>query len=106
VNRAWPPIESAPRRRCPPHHQNRGDRVQPRSAKDVLAAALLGVDLGAFDREIVEWLAAWDTPTVATVVSLLHRTRQAGRDERPPGTPSSDPYPGTSNPGGRSTDRE
>jgi hypothetical protein len=44
------------------------------------------VDLGAFDREIVEWLAAWDTPTVATVVSLLHRTRQAGRDERPRGS--------------------
>jgi hypothetical protein len=83
VNRAWPPIESAPRRLCPPHDQDCGDGEQPRSARDVLAAALLGVDLGAFDREIVEWLAAWDTPTVATVVSLLYRTRQAGRDERP-----------------------
>jgi hypothetical protein len=58
----------------------------PRSARDALGEALRGVDLGAFDREIVEWLAAWDTPTVATVVSLLHRTRQAGRDERPRGS--------------------
>jgi len=105
VNRAWPPIESAPRRLCPPYDPDRGDGEQHRSARDVLAAALLGVDLGAFDREIVEWLAAWDTPTVATVVSLLHRTRQAGRDERPRGTPSSDPYPATSNPGGRGTER-
>jgi hypothetical protein len=52
-----------------------------RSARDALTEALRGVDLGAFDREIVEWLAAWDT--LATVMSLLHRTRKAGRDERP-----------------------
>jgi hypothetical protein len=87
VNQPWPPIESAPRRLYPPYDQDCLDAEQPRSARDVLAAALLSVDLGAFDREIVEWFAAWDTPTVATVVSLLHRTRQAGRDEPPQDTP-------------------
>jgi hypothetical protein len=83
VNRPWPPIESAPRRLYPPNDQRCPEGEHPNSARAVLEEALLGVDLGAFDREIVEWLAAWDTPTVATVVSLLHRTRQADRDEWP-----------------------
>jgi hypothetical protein len=83
VNGPWPTIESAPRRLYPPYDQPCPEGEHPRSARAVLEEALLGVDLGAFDREIVEWLAAWDTPTVATVVSLLHRARQAGRDERP-----------------------
>jgi hypothetical protein len=37
----------------------------PRSARDALGEALRGVDLGAFDREIVEWLAATGAPVRA-----------------------------------------
>jgi hypothetical protein len=69
VNRAWPPIESAPRRLYPPYDQDRGDGEQPRSARDVLAAALLGVELGAFDREIVA-CSPPGTPRPVTNVSL------------------------------------
>ncbi|MET7601364.1 hypothetical protein ABZS96_02305 [Streptomyces avermitilis] len=33
-----------------------------------------GVEMGAYDRRIVEWLAGWDSPTVATIASLIRRT--------------------------------
>lgn len=38
---------------------------------------LLGVVLGAYDQRMIRWLAGWDTPTVGTIVSLLHRARAA-----------------------------
>jgi hypothetical protein len=41
---------------------------------------LQGVELGAYDRQMIEWMAGWDTPTVAVVVSLLHRAREAGEE--------------------------
>lgn len=44
-------------------------------------AALLdpldGIELGAYDRRMLDWLAGWDIPTVAAIASLLHRTRHA-----------------------------
>lgn len=51
---------------------NRLDRL------NALREALAGVELGAHDRGILDWLAGWDIPTVGTVVSLLHRARIAG----------------------------
>jgi hypothetical protein len=42
-----------------------------------LLAALGGVQLGACDEHIVHWLAGWDVPVVATIVSLLWRARHA-----------------------------
>jgi hypothetical protein len=52
-------------------------------------AALDGVPLGADDERILHWLAGWDVPTVATVVSLLRRTHHtaAGQDCRGGGEP-------------------
>ncbi|MFG2145526.1 hypothetical protein ACGFRG_15185 [Streptomyces sp. NPDC048696] len=44
----------------------------------VLAEAFAGVELGAYDRRIIEWLAGWDSPTVATIASLVLRARKAG----------------------------
>jgi hypothetical protein len=45
-------------------------------------AALLepldGVELGAYDRRIVHWLADWDVSTVGTIASLFYRAREAG----------------------------
>lgn len=32
-----------------------------------------GVELGAYDHRIVDWLAGWDYPTVATIASLIRR---------------------------------
>ena len=34
--------------------------------------ALTGVELGAYDRRILEWLKGWDQPTIA---SLIQRAR-------------------------------
>lgn len=44
-----------------------------------LLEALGGVELGDYDRRIIEWLAKWDVPTIGAVVSLLYRARQAER---------------------------
>ncbi|WP_155059728.1 hypothetical protein [Streptomyces blattellae] len=43
-----------------------------------LAEAFEGVELGEYDRRIIEWLAGWDSPTVATLASLVIRARKAG----------------------------
>jgi len=42
-----------------------------------LTAPLRGIDLGAHDRLVLDWLAGWDIPTICTVASLLHRARWA-----------------------------
>ena len=44
----------------------------------ILAGVLAGIELGAWDRRIVEWLAGWDTCTALTVASLIARARAAG----------------------------
>ncbi|WP_052287070.1 hypothetical protein [Streptomyces sp. 769] len=43
-----------------------------------LAEAFAGVELGEYDRRIIEWLVGWDSPTVATLASLVIRARKAG----------------------------
>ncbi len=45
---------------------------------EILAAALAGVELGAWDRRILGWLAGWDASTVLTVASWIVRSRAAG----------------------------
>lgn len=45
--------------------------------REALARALGGVHLGSYDRQIINWLADWDNPTVATIASLLTRARAA-----------------------------
>jgi hypothetical protein len=45
---------------------------------EILAAMLAGIELGAWDRRIVGWLAGWDTSTVLTVASWIARSRAAG----------------------------
>jgi hypothetical protein len=63
-----------------------GGQYRYENAEERLAAllvALAGVELGAYDRRIVHWLAGWDMPTAAVVVSLLWRARHAAaRQER------------------------
>lgn len=50
----------------------------PEEYRAALAEAFAGVELGAYDRRIIEWLAGWDSPTVATIASLVIRARKAG----------------------------
>ena len=58
----------------PLHEQPRGlDQVE---ARAMLAAAVLGMDLGTYDRRILAWLSGWDQPTVAAIASIIHRARQ------------------------------
>jgi len=41
----------------------------------ILAAALAGIELGAWDRRILHWISSWDPATVLTVASWITRTR-------------------------------
>jgi hypothetical protein len=45
----------------------------------ILAAALAGIELGAWDLRILDWMSNWDASTVLTVASWITRTR----DTRP-----------------------
>jgi len=45
----------------------------------LLDEALDGVELGAHDLRILDWLGGWDTDTVVTVASLLARARRLDR---------------------------
>ena len=44
---------------------------------EILAGVLAGIELGAWDRRVAEWLAGWDTATVLTVASWIARSRMA-----------------------------
>jgi len=84
------PLEHEPRRIRPPFDVvsdtaaddrqvgETTDQWRARHHTDRVAAlleALDGVELGAYDRRIVEWLADWDNSVVGTVASLIYRTR-------------------------------
>jgi hypothetical protein len=43
-----------------------------------LLEAVAGVELGHYDQYVIDWLAGWDVPIVAVMVSLLHRVRAEG----------------------------
>ena len=60
------PVEAAPRGFVP-----EGERAE------ILAGVLAGIELGAWDRRIAEWLAGWDPATVLTVASWIARSRMA-----------------------------
>ena len=45
---------------------------------EILAGVLAGIELGTWDRRIVEWMAGWDASTVLTVASWIARARAAG----------------------------
>lgn len=49
--------------------------------RKVLRDALAGVELGAHDEQILEWLTGWDAPTVATLASLIYRVRGLDYEE-------------------------
>ncbi len=51
------------------------------AAREELRAALAGVALGSRDRQFLGKLVHWDKRNAASVLSLLRRARQAGRDE-------------------------
>jgi hypothetical protein len=42
---------------------------------DVLLEELAGVELTPYEDRIVRWLAGWDQPTLAAVVSIFRKLR-------------------------------
>jgi len=63
------PIETPPRGFVPADEQ-----------MDKLLAELsaAGVELGAYDRRMAEWVAGWDWMTVATIASWIRRAAAKG----------------------------
>jgi hypothetical protein len=51
------------------------------AAREALEAELAGVELGGRDRQFLSKLVHWDKRNAASVLSLLRRARQAGREE-------------------------
>ena len=43
-----------------------------------LAEECSGLQLGSYDRRVIEWLAGWEPSTVAVICGLIIRARQAG----------------------------
>ena len=42
------------------------------------ACAAAGVELGAYDREVLEWLAGWEPDMAQVVIGLIGRAHAAG----------------------------
>jgi hypothetical protein len=49
----------------------------------ILAGALAGLELGAWDRRILHWLAGWDTSTALTIASWITRARATTASQQP-----------------------
>jgi hypothetical protein len=50
----------------------------PEVRQEAFSAILEGVELGAYDTQIVNWLTGWDDLTCRTIASLMWRCRVAG----------------------------
>jgi hypothetical protein len=95
-----PPLDHEPRRIRPPFNVSGSfDRVPDPPGEtndqwrqwvrndrtDALLEALdaAGVELGAYDRRMIEWAAeVWDTGALGTIASWLYRAAESGRAER------------------------
>jgi hypothetical protein len=56
----------------------RSRAILPAERTQMLADALRGVRLGAFDRRSIQWLCRWvDTPNFLALLGILQRARQA-----------------------------
>jgi hypothetical protein len=64
--------------RLPAHHRGVGAERNHRLLCEALSVA--GVELGAYDRRIVEWLAGWEPSAVVVVCGFISRAAPAARD--------------------------
>jgi len=55
-----------------------GSHLPPQERREAFSAVLEGVELGAYDERMIEWLVSWDDPTCRTIASLMWRCRLAG----------------------------
>jgi hypothetical protein len=64
----------------PYEHQPAEAFIAPTRRTVMLAGALTGVELGTWDRRILDWLAHWcDTPTFLALLGMLQRARIAAQ---------------------------
>jgi hypothetical protein len=75
------PIHTAPINAIPLAGRGSPPGARRAAFRAELDRALEGVDLGAWDQVIVDWLSGWDVATVTAVCSLLLRAREAGRHD-------------------------
>ena len=62
-------VPAGPVQEPPPGFVPRAQQAQ------ILAAALAGIELGTWDRRILDWMSNLDAATVLTVASWITRTR-------------------------------
>ena len=72
-----PPVPRGPIQTAPRGHLPATGRAQ------ILAGALAGLELGAWDRRILHRLAGWDTSTALTIASWITRTRARTANQEP-----------------------
>jgi hypothetical protein len=60
--------------------------VQAAVLRDTLTAA--GVELGAYERQIIDWLAHWEWATVAVIASWVARAAESREPAAPVALPS------------------
>jgi hypothetical protein len=63
------------------HGREHGMSIESANLSD-LAAELSGVQLGAYDKRIIDWLAGWEPSTVTVICGLIKRARAAGAAAR------------------------
>jgi hypothetical protein len=65
----------------PPYGAIRTELMEPTQPvhEELLREAVAGVELGAYDEEILVWLSGWESTTVAVICSWLYRVREVER---------------------------
>jgi hypothetical protein len=58
-----------------------GSFRSPQERQEAFAAALEGIELGAYDERMIRWLTQQDDPTCRTIASLMWRCRLAGASQ-------------------------
>jgi hypothetical protein len=76
VSAVEPGVPAGPVQAPPPGFVPRAEQAE------ILAGVLAGIELGAWDQRILEWMAGWDASTVLTVASWIARARAAGPGRR------------------------
>ncbi len=72
MSAGWPEVPAGPVEAPPAGFVPRAVQAE------ILAGVLAGIELGVWDRRILDWMAGWDASTVLTVASWIARSRVAG----------------------------
>ncbi|MBN9096952.1 MAG: hypothetical protein J0I49_02390 [Pseudonocardia sp.] len=74
-----PPYDAKDRRlfRQPDESNERAHRRLVALKVDTMLAPLNGLPLSDYERDVLSWVACWETHTIAVLAALLRRARQA-----------------------------